>query len=314
MFPSSGVRLAVMAVLLGAFPFIWRMVPLCKERISADEAGFFEHLKELQVRLVRVLVWTLVVFLLITGIEGGIAVMDDAKCREDIACSALFIFKGAGILYSQLATPLREILPGPGSLIAVGTTSPVFVPMKAAFFAAVCIMMPYILYEVWSFVAPGLYDNEKGLALPLLVSSVVLFFAGILFAYFIVFEVVFQVIKNVVPDAIHWTPDIGDLFGFMLLMFFAFGLMFEVPVAVFILVRAGVMELESLRKARPFVIVGSFIVAAIVTPPDVLSQLLFAIPCCLLYQIGLWVAAKWAVPKEASEEVSKTASLTEKSG
>ena len=303
--PLSGVRLAVMSVLLGALPFIWRMTPLCKERNSADEAGFIEHLKELKLRLVRVLCWTLATFLLITGIEGVIAVTSDAECRGNLTCHALFIFKGAGILYSKLAAPLLGSLPESGALIAVGTASPLSVPMKAAVFAAVCIMMPFILSELWRFIAPGLYDNEKPLAWKLGVSSTVLFYLGLVFAYFFVFKLIFDVIAEVSRDIITWMPDINELFGFMLTIFFAFGLVFEIPVAVFILVRAGVVELEKVRKARPGVIIGSFVVAAIVTPPDVLSQLLLAIPCCLLFEVGLWVAAKWGVPKEEAEGESK---------
>ena len=272
---------------------------------EAEQDGFIAHLIELRRHLLRVSRWVVAVFVLLPGIEGVLAVATDPDCHDDLACWGLFALKGAGNIYVHLAAPLLDSLPESGSLIAVGTAAPVLVPMKAAFFAAICVTMPYILYEVWSFVAPGLYDNEKGLALPLLMSSVALFYAGILFAYLLVFKAVFVVFAAVAPDAIQWTPDINDLLGFMLLLFFAFGLAFEVPVAVFILVRAGVVELKALREARPHVIVGAFIVAAFVTPPDVFSQFLLAIPCCLLYEIGLWIAAKWAVPKpESSSETS----------
>ena len=238
-----------------------------KKLVSKPAAeGFIGHLVELRTRLLRSLSAVLIVFL------------------------AAIPF--AGEIYEILAAPLLAKLPESGSLIAVGAVSPFFVPMKAAFFLAACVAMPYVLHEIWRFVAPGLYKNEKILALPLLFSSAMLFYTGVAFAYFLVFHVVFGFIASIAPDAVSWTPDINELFGFMLALFFAFGLAFEVPVAVFILARAGVVELEDLKKARPYVIVGAFVVAAIFTPPDVISQLLLAIPCCLLYEIGLLVAPK----------------------
>ena len=230
--------------------------------------GFIGHLVELRTRLLRSLAAVLILFL------------------------AAFPF--AGEIYGILAAPLLEQLPESGSLIAVGAVSPFFVPMKTAFFFAVCVAMPYVLHEIWRFVAPGLYKREEGLALPLVVSSALLFYIGMGFAYFLVFKVVFGFIASIAPEAVSWTPDINELFGFMLALFFAFGLAFEVPVAVFILARAGVVELQDLKKARPYVIVGAFVVAAIFTPPDVISQLLLAIPCCLLYEIGLLVV-QWGV-------------------
>lgn len=271
---------------------------------ASEQEGFIAHLKELRWNLLRVLQWVIAAFILLPGIEGIFAVATDPDCRG-LTCWGLFFFKGAGNIYVHLAAPLLDSLPESSSLIAVGTASPVIVPMKAAFFAAVCIMMPYILYEMWSFVAPGLYDNEKGLVLPLIMSGAALFYAGILFAYFLVFKIIFGIIAEVAPEAINWTPDIDDLFGFMLMMFLAFGLVFEVPVAMFVLVRAGVVELEAVRKARPRVIVGIFIVAAIVTPPDVLSQFLLALPCWLLYEVGLIALNPKGWWKGVKEFVSK---------
>lgn len=210
----------------------------------------------------------------------------------------LLLFVGliplGGQIYEVLACPLLAKLPESGSLIAVGAVSPFFVPMKAAFFVAVCVAMPYVLREIGHFVALGLYKREEIVGGWLVASAAFLFYLGMAFAYFLVFHVVFGFIAAVSPEAVSWSPDINELFGFTLALFFAFGLAFEVPVAVFILARANIVELEDLKRARPYVIVGAFVVAAIVTPPDVISQLLLAIPCCLLYEVGLMVAEpKW---------------------
>ena len=258
------------------------------DSLTAD--SFIGHLIELRGHVVRVLGWVLAMFFLLTGTVGALELWcgGDATMRE----VGLVFFTGAGAIYSALAAPLLESLPESGALIAINTVSPVFVPMKAAFFVAVCALMPYILYEMWSFVAPGLYRHEQGIAFWVIVSGAVLFYLGMVFAYFAVFQIVFGVIAAVTPEAVNWTPDINELFGFMLLLFFVFGLAFEIPVAEFILVRAGVVELEDLKRARPWVIVGAFVVAAVVTPPDVLSQFLLAIPCWLLYEVGLWFAPK----------------------
>ena len=252
--------------------------------------SFIGHLIELRGHVVRVLGWVLAMFFLLTGTVGALELWcgGTATMRE----VGLVFFTGAGAIYSALAAPLLESLPESGALIAINTVSPVFVPMKAAFFVAVCALMPYILYEMWSFVAPGLYRHEQGIAFWVIVSGAALFYLGMVFAYFAVFQIVFGVIAAVTPEAVNWTPDINELFGFMLLLFFVFGLAFEIPVAEFILVRAGVVELEDLKRARPWVIVGAFVVAAVVTPPDVLSQFLLAIPCWLLYEVGLWFAPK----------------------
>ena len=329
----SGLWVALFAVLLGALPFflraLWDADPTRFWRNAASEGdlyvrlflhehlpgrsplagvfvpdngggkyGFLAHLVELRGHVMWMLSASSLNFVLVAVIPGLL---------NHGWNSGLFFFAGAGDVYGYLAVPLLENLPDSGSLIAIGTVSPISVPMKAAFFVAVCVTMPFMLHEIWSFVAPGLYPwhdpekkrlvydekgaaegrDEKRLAFGLIATSASLFYAGIAFAYFLVFQVVFKVIAKVTPDAVNWTPDIGEFFGSMLLMFFGFGLVFEVPVAMFILARAGVVELEALKRARPYVVVGAFVLAAIVTPPDVISQLLLAIPCCLLYEFGL---------------------------
>lgn len=203
------------------------------------------------------------------------------------------IFPFAGRLYSWLAQPLIDELAaaaGGGQLIAIGVLSPFVIQITTAFFFAVWIGLPYILYEMWRFVAPGLYQSEKRLVLPLIVSGTVLFSLGMVFSYFLVFKVVFAFVAAMTPAGVDWTPDIGEYFSFMVKIFLGFGLAFETPVVVFMLARTGIVEVAAMRRARPYVIVGAFVVAAIVTPPDIISQFMLAIPCWLLYEIGLLFA------------------------
>ena len=278
-------------MVFGALPFVWRFAFRRGKGIVASGDGFLGHLTELRERLVRVLSWTVGAWFLMGAVAGWGA--------ESVFGG--LVFAGWGRIYEILVTPMAETLKTEsGSIIAIGAISPLIAPAKAAFFVAICVLMPYILYEIWGFVAPGLYENEKKLALPLVTTSALLFYAGIAFAYF-AFYVIFGFIAQITPDAVAWSPDINELLGFMLIIFFVSGLVFEVPVAVFILVRAGVVELETLRRARPYVIVGAFVVAAIVTPPDIFSQFLLAIPCWLLYEVGLWFTSKWGVKKEESK-------------
>ena len=217
---------------------------------------------------------------------------------------ALFPF--AGNLYSWLAQPLLAELAGTSTgteLLAIGVLSPFIIQITTSFFVAFCIGLPYVLYEIWRFVAPGLYQHEKRLILPLIVSSTLLFFIGMAFAYFLVFKVVFSFVANMTPDGVIWTPDISEYFSFTLKIFFGFGLAFETPVVVYLLAKSGIVDVATMRNARPYVIVGAFIVAAVVTPPDVISQFMLAIPCWLLYEIGLWLApaADAATAEEKTE-------------
>lgn len=216
------------------------------------------------------------------------------------------IFPFAGKLYSWLAKPLMEELID-GELIAVSVLGPFTVQITVAFFFAFWLGLPYLLYETWRFVAPGLYKNEKRLMLPLLVSGTLLFTIGMAFAYFLVFKAVFAFIAAIAPEGVKWTPDAGEYFSFMIKIFLGFGLAFETPVVVYILVRSGIVELETLRRARPYVIVGAFVVAALITPPDVLSQLMLAIPCAILYEIGLWLAPKGVKKPPPGETTSDDA-------
>lgn len=202
----------------------------------------------------------------------------------------------AAVLVEKLALPLTRTLAElslPGrALISIGVLDPFLVQIKTAALAAFLLALPYLLYETWRFVAPGLYRHEKKLVLPLVVSSAALFYLGMLFAYFFVFLTVFHFIATFAPEGINWTPDIMKFFDFAVTIFIAFGVAFETPVAVYLLVRGGIVEAETLRRGRRYVIVGAFVVAAIFTPPDVISQLLLAIPCWLLFELGLLLAPR----------------------
>lgn len=212
--------------------------------------------------------------------------------RSLVAVGLCFLpaFFYAAELYDLLAFPMMRALPEGSRMIATGVITPFFIPMKISLLVAFLVALPYVLYQAWAFVAPGLYVHEKRLVLPLVVSSTLLFFAGMAFCYFIVFNTVFRFISSFAPKSISVAPDIEAYFNFVLGMFVAFGVTFEVPVVVVVLVMTGMISVEKLREIRPYVIVGAFVVAAIVTPPDVVSQLMLAVPLCILYEAGIFVS------------------------
>ena len=197
----------------------------------------------------------------------------------------------ANRLYAELAAPLLSKLPAGGQLVAIEVASPFFTPVKLAFFAALVLSAPVLIYQAWAFVAPGLYQNEKRLAKPLLVAAVLLFYTGCAFAYFLVLPMVFGFLTAITPEGVAMMTDISRYLDFVLVIFLAFGLSFELPVAVVVLVALGVVTPAQLREARGYVVVGVFILAAIITPPDVVSQLMLAIPMCLLYELGIIAGA-----------------------
>ncbi|MBC7624629.1 MAG: twin-arginine translocase subunit TatC [Aeromicrobium sp.] len=211
----------------------------------------------------------------------------------------------AGKLYDFLAAPMMAALPQGSKMIATGVIAPFFIPLKIAMMTAFLIALPVILYQLWAFVAPGLYKHEKRFVLPLIISSTALFFVGMSFCYFFVFKMVFSFIAQLAPASINVAPDIENYFGFVLGMFMAFGLAFETPVVVVVLVATGLVSLEVLREVRRYVIVGAFVVAAVVTPPDVASQLALAIPLCILYEIGLF-AARFVKTGDATDATDAT--------
>ncbi len=242
---------------------------------------FLSHLIELRQRLVRSLVFF------------------------GIACIPTLYFSAE--IYDLLAMPLIESLPQGSRMIATGVITPFLIPMKIAFMAAFVLALPFILHQVWAFVAPGLYAHEKRLALPLVVSSTLLFLVGMLFCYFIVFGKVFAFIASFAPKSITVAPDIEAYFNFVLGMFFAFGLAFEVPVVVVVLILTGLVTVEQLREWRGYVIVAVFVIAAIVTPPDVVSQIALAVPMCILYEAGIFLGQFIQKrPKPAAEAGSES--------
>lgn len=242
--------------------------------LHADEDGgegsLIDHLIELRMRLMRGLAGTGIVLL----------------------CLLPFANK----LYGLLAQPLLDKLPEGAHLIAIEVASPFFAPLKLAFFTALVVTMPWLLYQAWAFVAPGLYKREKRLAMPLLASAVALFYIGCAFAFFLVLPSVFKFLTLVTPDGVSMMTDINAYLNFVLVIFLAFGLSFELPVALVILVLLGWVTTDQLRESRGYAVVGVFVLAAIITPPDVVSQLMLAIPMCLLYEAGI-IAARLLAPK-----------------
>jgi sec-independent protein translocase protein TatC len=240
--------------------------PTPQDELAGTEQPFVQHLIELRDRLVK------------------------AMIAVAIAGVALAIYPGPGPLYDLLAAPLVAHLPVGATLIATSVISPFMVPLKILLMAAFLMALPVVLYQAWAFVAPGLYAHEKKLVLPLVVSSTILFFIGVAFCYFFVFGQVFQFIQSFAPKSITAAPDIEAYLSFVLTMFLAFGLAFEVPIVVVVLARLGMVSIDKLKGFRSYFVVLAFIIAAVVTPPDVVSQLALAIPMCLLYELGIWAA------------------------
>ncbi|MBI2958930.1 MAG: twin-arginine translocase subunit TatC [Betaproteobacteria bacterium] len=230
----------------------------------SKEETFISHLIELRSRLVRAIVAVLLV--------------------------CLCLLPWAREIYAILAQPLMAALPQGGQMIATDIVGPFLVPLKVTLLVGFVIALPYVLWEIWAFVAPGLYSHEKRLAAPLVIASFLLFLVGMCFAYFLVFPMVFRFMAGIAPEGVAWMTDIDKYFSFVLTSFVAFGVTFEVPVVVIVLVRTGVVSIAKLKEARPYVIVGAFVVGAIFTPPDVLSQVLLAVPLWLLYELGIIVS------------------------
>lgn len=240
------------------------------------ESSLISHLLELRDRLLRSLIATLV-----------------------IALPCLYF---ADDIFTWLSAPLREQLPPGTSLIATSVVAPFMTPFKLALIAAVFFAMPVILYQVWAFVAPGLYRHERRFALPLFVSSVILFYGGTAFAYFVVFPLIFRFFVTTTPEGVQMLTDMTQYMDFAVLLFFAFGLAFEIPVATVLLVRTGLVKIAALTKNRGYVLLGIFIVAAFLTPPDAVSQTMMAVPMYLLFEAGVIMAKVLARPAPAQSE------------
>ena len=257
--------------------------PEKKDELEGTEAPFVSHLVELRDRLIRAVI--------------AIA----------IACVALALWPGPSGLYDLLAAPLVAHLPKGATLIATNVISPILVPLKITLMAAFMVALPVVLYQVWAFVAPGLYSHEKRLVLPLVVSSTLLFITGVAFCYFLVIPGMSRFIQAFAPTSITAAPDIEQYFGFVLTLFLVFGIAFEVPIAVIVLARMGVVSIQQLKQMRGYFVVGAFIVSAVVTPPDVISQLALAIPMCVLYEIGI-IAAQLFIKHTQAPEAEAAAS------
>ncbi|MBJ6608811.1 MAG: twin-arginine translocase subunit TatC [Candidatus Thiothrix moscowensis] len=237
------------------------MTQKAKPPTEGEELGFLQHLIELRDRLLRMVMAIGIVFLILMPFAQD--------------------------LYNLLSDPLVRHLPEGQKLIAVGVASPFFIPYKLALMVAFVLALPYVLYQVWGFVAPGLYQHEKKIVTPLLLSSVILFYLGMAFAYFFVLPMVFSILPSFAPTNVNVSPDIAEYLDFVMMMFMAFGIGFEMPVATILLISTGIASRETLEQSRPYVIVAAFTIGMLLTPPDVLSQVMLAVPMWLLFEVGL---------------------------
>ena len=253
------------------------------DELAGTEQPFVQHLVELRDRLIK------------------------AAIAIGVAGVLLAFFPGPAALYDLMAAPLVATLPKGATLIATSVISPFLVPLKILMMAAFMLALPVVLWQVWAFVAPGLYTHEKKLVLPLVASSTILFFVGVAFCYFFVFGQVFKFIQGFAPKSITAAPDIEAYLSFVLSMFLAFGMAFEVPIVVIVLARMNIVTIQKLKDFRGYFVVLAFIIAAIVTPPDVVSQLALAIPMCLLYEIGIWAAQIFIKHTQAPPETAESA-------
>lgn len=243
---------------------------------SENNMPLIAHLTELRTRLLRCVITVLLIF------------------------AGLFYFSQD--IYALVAAPLRAYLPEGATMIATGVASPFLTPFKLTMVVSLFLSVPVILHQIWSFIAPGLYKHEKRIAVPLLISSVVLFYAGMAFAYFVVFPIMFGFFASVTPQGVEMMTDIGQYLDFVLTLFFAFGVAFEIPIATFLLVWIGIVDVATLRKSRPYVVVGCFIVGMVLTPPDILSQTLLAIPMWILFEVGVLFGS--VIQKEREEKAA----------
>jgi sec-independent protein translocase protein TatC len=243
-----------------------------EERVDQEQT-LLSHLMELRTRLIHTLICLLVIFAVLAPFSGDV--------------------------YSTIAMPLLEEMDDNSTMIATEVTSTFLVPFKLALFLALYLSMPYVLYQIWAFVAPGLYKREQRFVLPLMVSSILLFYLGTAFAYFIIFPVLFNFFYNVAPEGVEVMTDITHYLNFVLKLFFAFGMAFEIPIATILLIRTGITSVESLTSKRPYIIVGAFTLGMLLTPPDVFSQTLLAVPMWLLFESGLYFA-RYFMPDSAA--------------
>lgn len=262
------------------------MTPTDNQDNAPDvEQPFISHLVELRDRLLRMVLAVLVVFVILMPF--------------------------ANKLFTYLAGPLTKVLPDDSSLIAIEVASPFLIPFKLALVSSIFIAMPFILYQLWAFIAPGLYRHERKLAMPLVVSSSILFYAGAAFAYYVVFPLVFAFLTGIAPEGVEVMTDISKYLDFVLTLFFAFGFAFEIPVATFVLVWMGITTPEALVEKRPYVIVGVFVIGMLLTPPDIISQTLLALPMWLLFELGIFFSRRFARERKNNEKRDHQTSMTD---
>jgi sec-independent protein translocase protein TatC len=241
----------------------------------ASSYTLFDHLLELRSRLLNVVVGVLIVFF------------------------CLFYF--ANEIYEYVSKPLMETLPEGGQMIATDVASSFFAPFKLTMVISIFIAMPFILYQIWAFIAPGLYKNEKRLVIPLMLGSTLLFYGGIAFVYYVVFPIIFAFFTSVAPEGVNIATDISSYLDFVLKLFFAFGVVFEIPIVIILLCWTGFTDPDSLRAKRPYVVVGAFVVGMLLTPPDIISQTLLAIPMLLLFELGVFIASMYQKKNDSEE-------------
>lgn len=252
-----------------------------------QESPFLDHLKEVRDRLVKVVITVLAIF--------------------------VCLFPFANDIFHVLAKPLLSVMPDGATMIAINPIAPFLTPLKTIFALSICIGIPVLLYHAWAFIAPGLYKHEKRLAFPLVLSSTILFYTGMAFAYFVVFPLVFNFLQGVAPDGVSAMPDIDSFLGFVIKIFFAFGIAFEVPIATILVIKTGMTTVESLKEKRPYVFVGAFVIGMLLTPPDVISQTLLAIPMWLLFEAGL-IFSKYFTSAKTEEELAQEEAAEEQRG
>lgn len=246
------------------------------KKYTGKDMSFVQHLVELRDKLLRSVIAVLLIF-------GG-------------------IFPFANEVYSFIAAPILSVLPSDSNIIAIGVISPFLTPLKMALIFAVYLAVPYLLYQLWSFIAPALYKHEKQMIIPLVVSSTILFYGGLLFSFYIIFPVIFGFLSSIGPSIVDFTPDIQYYLDFVLKVSFAFGVAFEVPIATILLIIFGVTTVEKLKKNRPYVVIGAFVLGMLLTPPDIISQTLIAIPMWLLFEVGLIFAPMFKRLKSTDNE------------
>lgn len=254
---------------------------MATEKFPPDpEAPFLEHLKEVRDRLIKAVITITVIFLILLPFANDI--------------------------YKVLSAPLLDAMPQGDKMISIGVIDPFLTPLKTALVLAIFIGIPVLLYHAWAFIAPGLYQHEKRIAFPLVFSSTILFYLGMAFAYFVVFPLVFAFLQGTAPEGVSVMPDINSYLGFVIKIFFAFGIAFEVPIATILVIKMGMTTADSLREKRPYVFVGAFVIGMLLTPPDIISQTLLAIPIWLLFELGI-IFSKYFINEEKDQPAEEAA-------